>query len=212
MNLPLLVNFNSMSSLRFETSPPARGLMPVIHTRSLWSTKMPCSVSGQSNPWPGPPHAWTNLPFWSNSITAGAALARCSLGVVRGRWRTHTWSCRSTATHVGTPMTQLFGNCGGHDGSSSYCGTRLPPFCADTADPRPNPPAAAPTSNRTARMLRMLRLMSPPEELLTPQVPVQHLFGKFDAFEIEDLRVLFRPPHERHADFPRSCEHLRVLD
>src|SRR5215510_6456310 len=115
-------------------------------------------------------------------------------------------------------MTQLFGSWGGHDGSSSYCGTRRPPFCADTADPRPNAAAAAATSSRTDRMLRTLRLMWPPrarcarQELLAPQMPVQQLLGELDALEVENLDVLFGPPHERHADLPGPGEHLGVLD
>ena len=75
----MLVNLSSMSSDR-RVCDSEVGLLPPIHTLSFRSTKIPCSLSGHSNPVPGPPHAATNLPFSSNSSTAGAARLRAGFG------------------------------------------------------------------------------------------------------------------------------------
>src|SRR5215831_18738782 len=63
-NLPSRENFSSVPSLL---------PLPVSQTLFLLSTRMPCSVSGQSGLNPGPPHDETTLPSASNSITEGAA-------------------------------------------------------------------------------------------------------------------------------------------
>ena len=51
-------------------------------TKSLWSTKMPCGLRGQSpglslSPLPQP---CTTLPFWSSSMTTGAAWQQVPIG------------------------------------------------------------------------------------------------------------------------------------
>src|ERR1051325_8848510 len=67
--------------------------LPVSQTLFFASTRMPCSVSGQSGLYPGPPQDETTLPSASNSITEGAAwqhfaffvLARSTSRSERGR-------------------------------------------------------------------------------------------------------------------------------
>src|SRR5882672_1567731 len=63
MNFPSLVNLIACRSL----AP-----FPVIQTLPVCSTKILCSVAGQSYPLPGPPHDLIRLPWPSNSSTAGA--------------------------------------------------------------------------------------------------------------------------------------------
>src|SRR5580658_6655218 len=69
-NLPDLVNLRRLVSF----SP-----LPEIQTLSFWSTKIPCSVSGQSYPCPAPPQDWTRLPAWSNSKTGGAGVQQSAV-------------------------------------------------------------------------------------------------------------------------------------
>src|SRR6185503_521968 len=126
-NFPSLVNFSSMSSERLVSDVDV-GLLPPIQTLSLSSTNTPCSLSGQSNPWPGPPHARRNFPSASNSSSGGAACARCASGTVRGRCSTQMWSWLSMATPGVCPSTQLLGSLGGHEASTSKTGNR---FAAD---------------------------------------------------------------------------------
>src|SRR5262245_49943198 len=125
MNFPSRENFSSCASL---------SELPVSQTWFLESTRMPCSLTGQSGCVPGPPQAWTRLPSASNSITEGAgAQHRERLGVAvaplsasfseRGRWKTQMWSWASTVMPPIWPMTQLLGSCFGHDASTLNCGT-----------------------------------------------------------------------------------------
>src|SRR5262249_59156244 len=45
-----------------------------------------------------------------------------------------------------------------------------------------------------------------------PKVPVEHLFGEFDALELEQLEVLLRVLVERQLKLPRTREEFRILD
>src|SRR5262245_31374269 len=84
-NFPSLVNFRIMPSAPlFDAHAEPFGsvflLLPPRYTKPLWSTKMPCSLAGQTQPssilhFPGsagPPQARSNLPDASNSRTDGA--------------------------------------------------------------------------------------------------------------------------------------------
>jgi len=70
-NLPSCVN------LRMCVSPWP---FPPIHTLSLLSSVMPWLETGQSYPWPGPPHEFTRFPSGSNSRIGGAARQHSAIG------------------------------------------------------------------------------------------------------------------------------------
>ncbi len=88
---------------------------------------MPCSLEGQAYPSPGPPHACTTFPSWSNSTTDGAGLQHFTFGAVEarfsrassvpGRWLIQMWSCASTKMPPIWPKIHWFGSVLGHDGS-----------------------------------------------------------------------------------------------
>src|SRR5262249_19488323 len=44
------------------------------------------------------------------------------------------------------------------------------------------------------------------------EMSVNELFGKLDAFELQQLSVSFHIAIEGHADFPGTCEHFWILD
>src|ERR1700737_2854317 len=80
-NLPSRVNSSSMRSV---------GPLPDSHTLSSSSTKIPCSLAGQTHAGAthllgssGPPQAWSRLPSASNSMTDGAGLQQSERGLVR---------------------------------------------------------------------------------------------------------------------------------
>src|SRR5215831_12632889 len=101
------------------------------HTQSLWSTKIPCGLRGQSagGSFDPPPQPCTSLPFSSNSSTVGGVVQQVPMGgfcsaynssslSCSGRLVTHTCCLASTNTPVTTLMIQLFGISSGHDGST----------------------------------------------------------------------------------------------
>src|ERR1044071_5828769 len=47
---------------------------------------------------------------------------------------------------------------------------------------------------------------------LLAQIPVQRLFGELRALVFQQLCIAFDAAVQRHADFPRSGEDIRVFD
>src|ERR1700716_478368 len=95
---------------------------------------MPCSISGQSKPAPGPPQPWMKLPASSNSSTGGAALSFWSRRTVLGRCRIHALPCSSIETLDTWPHSHLLGILG-HDGSTSKRGISRGCAAAGVSDP-----------------------------------------------------------------------------
>src|SRR5262249_35816422 len=93
-------------------------------------------------PFPGPPQLLMNCPAALNTTTGGAALARCSSGIVAGRCKIQISSRESTATEDTSPKTQLL-RIAGHEVSGRKSGTcPVREFCAPK-------PANAVTVTRT---------------------------------------------------------------
>src|ERR1700676_1131266 len=44
------------------------------------------------------------------------------------------------------------------------------------------------------------------------KMAIQELFRELDALELHHMSILFYAAVERHANFPRSCKRLRILD
>src|ERR1700721_706151 len=86
---------------------------------------MPCPRSGPSYPLPAPPQALMLLPAGSNTMTGGAAMAACSGLRVRGRCRSQTLSCASTAKLEASPTFHLPGILGQAGPPPRRCGGRL---------------------------------------------------------------------------------------
>ena len=102
--------------------------LPVIQTKPLRSTWMPCSLATHGLV-SGPPQPWMKVPSASNSMTDGAGaqhLLRGGLSVApfsssvseRGRCSTQTWSFESAATLATWPKIQLLGSGLGQKGST----------------------------------------------------------------------------------------------
>src|SRR5437763_11351542 len=98
--------------------------------KPLGSAYMPCSVSGQSYPAPGPPQPWTKFPFSSNSSTGGAAIDFWSARTVVGRCNTQAWPRLSIETLDTWPQTHLLGSLA-QDASASNFGISRAGDCAD---------------------------------------------------------------------------------
>src|SRR5262245_38757029 len=101
---------------------------------------MPCSVSGQSKPAPGPPQPWTKLPLSSNSRTGGAALPFWSSRIVLGRCSTQAWPLSSIDTLDTWPHSHRLGSfaqfaSGRNFGTSRSC---VRNGCAGEDDTQPN--------------------------------------------------------------------------
>ena len=117
-NFPARVNFRTIPSVMPLPADPDE--VVVINEDAVL-------VGRPVVPWPGPPHACTTLPSWSNSTTEGAGLQHLTLGVVEarfsrasrvpGRWLTQMWSCASTKIPPIWPKIHWFGSVFGHDGS-----------------------------------------------------------------------------------------------
>src|SRR6266550_2429315 len=122
------MNFPSLENLiAWRSFAP----FPVIQTFPVCSTKILCSVAGQSYPLPGPPHDLIRSPWPSNSSTGGAEVQhmdtfsskpRSSLTFEDGRCRTQMWLSLSTAIPPTWPMIQLLGNGFGQEASTLYSG------------------------------------------------------------------------------------------
>src|SRR5437016_1478227 len=44
------------------------------------------------------------------------------------------------------------------------------------------------------------------------KMSIQELFRELDALELHQVSILFYTAVERHADFPRPCKRLRILN
>src|SRR3954469_15113502 len=110
--------------------------------------KQPCAVLAIKARFP---HELTTLPSASNSMTAGAGVARfLSLGAGSPLVKTKTWSRASTQTLPTDPSTHPSGNGFGHDGSNLNCGTSMVGWAdARVMNPEMTTPTAA-TATATA--------------------------------------------------------------
>src|ERR1700756_924818 len=80
--------------------------------------------------------------------------------------------------------------------------------------------AVTETNASTMRAAMLVLAMNPlciikSPRLLKRMLPVraiQHFFHKLHTLEIQDLRVLFLAPVERHADLPGTRKDARVFD
>src|SRR6185436_2458912 len=158
-----MVNFRTMSSLTPGVVGLGHPARPPIQTKSLASTKIPCSRPGQTLPLPGPPQLARSVPAASNSSTGGAAFARCASGIDCGTCSTQMWSRRSTEIDVTSPSTQLLGIVG-QAASTWNIGTLSALSCCEY-------PATATTAQSTSSEKRRREVMS---------IHLVEAFGQFD--------------------------------